>query len=85
MSKIQIKLDSLSKIDRFSKLVLKYDNDVNLYKGHNVFDAKSVLSLYTAMAIDFSENIYVELISNNEDEQMEFIKTMDEFIEKEKI
>ena len=82
MSKIQIKLDSLSKIDKFSKLVLKYDNDVNLYKGHNVFDAKSVLSLFRA--IDFSENIYVELVSNDEDEQIEFIKTMNEFIEKEK-
>ena len=80
MERIEIKLNSVERIKKFSQIVCKYVQDVNLYKGHNVFDAKSIISLYTAILVDFSEPVYVELISSSKEEQETFDKTMKEFI-----
>ena len=80
MERIEIKLNSVERIKKFSQVVCKYAQDVNLYKGHNVFDAKSIISLYTAILVDFSEPVHVELISSSKEEQETFDKIMKEFM-----
>ncbi len=77
MNKIPIKLDTFDKIKSFAKDIVKFESDVNLYKGSQTFDAKSILSI--VVLLDLSNEVEVQIISSKEDEIVKFIKTMSKY------
>lgn len=47
MIECKILLNNINKIANFIKVVSKIEEDVDLYKGHYVIDAKSIVALFT--------------------------------------
>ena len=77
MNKLTIKLDTFEKIKEFAQKVVTFESDVNLRRGSQYFDAKSILSVF--VLLDMSKPVDVELISSNEEELIRFINTMKTF------
>lgn len=57
-----IDLDSMDDIKDFANLVVTYDSDINIYRGSNMYDAKSILAIF---ALDTNVPRYVEIISDD--------------------
>lgn len=74
---MKIKLDTFNKIKSFSEKVIKFESDVNIYKGSVCYDAKSFIGV---MSLDTSEYVNVEILSNDNDEIEKFNKDMEEFV-----
>ena len=66
MEKIQIKLNDVADVNKFVRLVSKYDADVDLYCGSYCVDAKSILGI---MTIDLRNQMWV--ICNGDQEEKE--------------
>lgn len=64
MNKIQIRLITTDMVHEFVRICSRYDCDVNLYDGRNVFDAKSIVS---CLSIESGKKLKVQAISSNED------------------
>ena len=47
MEKIQIKFNDVTDVNKFVRLVSKYNSDVDLYCGSYCVDAKSILGIMT--------------------------------------
>lgn len=77
MNKMTIKLDTFEKIKNFAQKVVKFESDVNLSRGSQYFDAKSILSVF--VLLDMTKPVEVQIISSNEDEITNFIEAMKEF------
>lgn len=75
---IKINLNDFDKIKSFTTDVCKFESDVDVFKdsNKNVYDAKSLLSLYS---IDLSKPIMVRIISKNSDEIERFKRTMQKY------
>ena len=71
-----IDLDSMDDIKDFANLVVTYDSDINIYRGSNMYDAKSILAIF---ALDTNVPRYVEIISDNQDEIARFKNDMKRF------
>lgn len=56
MEKIQIKFNDVADVNKFVRLVSKYDADVDLYCGSYCVDAKSILGI---MTIDLRNKMWV--------------------------
>lgn len=76
MNKMQIRLSTPEIVREFVRICSKYDCDVNLYDGRNVFDAKSIVS---CLSIDLGKKLKVQAISSNEDVVVNFINDMKKF------
>ena len=66
MEKIQIKFNDVADVNKFVRLVSKYDADVDLYCGSYCVDAKSILGI---MTIDLRNQMWV--IGNGDQEEKE--------------
>lgn len=71
-----IDLDSMDDIKDFANLVVTYDSDINIYRGSNMYDAKSILAIF---ALDTNVPRYVEIISDDQDEIARFKNDMKRF------
>ena len=71
-----IDLDSMDDIKDFANLVVTYDSDINIYRGSNMYDAKSILAIF---ALDTNVPRYVEIISDDQDEIARFKNDMNRF------
>lgn len=71
-----IDLDSMDDIKDFANLVVTYDSDINIYRGSNMYDAKSILAIF---ALDTNVPRYVEIISDDQDEIASFKNDMKRF------
>ena len=56
MEKIQIKFNDVTDVNKFVRLVSKYNSDVDLYCGSHCVDAKSILGI---MTIDLRNQMWV--------------------------
>lgn len=71
-----IDLDSMDDIKDVANLVVTYDSDINIYRGSNMYDAKSILAIF---ALDTNVPRYVEIISDDQDEIAKFKNDMKRF------
>lgn len=76
-NRIRIKLNGIVELRNFVSVVSSFAEDVNIIKGRNVFDAKSIMGVID-LAPD-SENTYVEILTNDQDEIEKFNAAMEEF------
>ncbi|MCI8379085.1 MAG: HPr family phosphocarrier protein [Lachnospiraceae bacterium] len=56
MEKIQIKFNDVTDVNKFVRLVSRYNSDVDLYCGSYCVDAKSILGI---MTIDLRNQMWV--------------------------
>lgn len=78
MKKVAIKFNNPGEIVDFINICSKYISDINIYNGHIVVDAKSIVSMFK---IAEGKYIEVEMISYDEDE----IKRFENDIEKYRV
>ena len=76
MYRTKIKLESPEKVTEFINLCSKYNNDINLYDGSVVIDAKSVIGVF---GIQTGKEIEVEMLGADKDEIKEFMKRIREY------
>lgn len=76
MNKTKIKLDSPEQVTDFINLCSKYNNDINLYDGSVVVDAKSVIGVF---GIQAGKEIEVEMLGADKDEIKEFMNKIREY------
>lgn len=69
MNKTKIKLDSPEQVTDFINLCSKYNNDINLYDGSVVVDAKSVIGVF---GIQEGKEIEVEMLGADWEEIRNF-------------
>lgn len=75
-NKIKINLNKMSDIKKFTEIVRGYASDIDLLADRFIIDAKSVLGIYT---VDLSQDVYVRIISADENECARFAKDMEAF------
>lgn len=75
--KIKIKLDYFSLLKKFAAEVVKFESDINVMRGKVIYDAKSIIAV---LSLDPSSSVFVEIISDNEDEIRRFNEVMEEFM-----
>lgn len=63
MIECKILLNNIDKIANFIKVVSKIEEDVDLYKGHYVIDAKSIVALFT---IQLDKPVLIKIHSDDE-------------------
>lgn len=73
MNRIKIKLESPEQVTGFINLCSKYNNDINLYDGSVVIDAKSVIGVF---GIQMGKEIEVEMLGADKDEIKEFVNNV---------
>lgn len=71
MNRIKIKLNSPEQVTEFINLCSKYNNDINLYDGSVVVDAKSVIGVFRIQA---GKEIEVEMLGADKEEIASFIE-----------
>jgi len=71
LNKTKIKLESPEQVTDFINLCAKYNNDINLYDGSVVVDAKSVIGVF---GIQAGKEIEVEMLGVDKDEIVNFMK-----------
>lgn len=79
--KIRIYLNKMKTIRRFAEIVSNFTSDVNISKGSQIYDAKSLLALFV---IDGSNGLEVQMITDDIDELKEFREAMKEFESEDK-
>lgn len=75
-TKIKIKIDTVKVINEFLSITKNFKSDINLLYGRYIIDAKSTLGVFS---INPSELIYVEIISDDEEEIEKFNEAMKSF------
>ena len=63
MIECKILLNNINKIANFIKVVSKIEEDEDLYKGHYVIDAKSIVALFT---IQLDKPVLIKIHSDDE-------------------
>lgn len=63
-------------VKKFADFMNQFDSDVNIYFGHQIFDAKSVLCL---MSLQLFKAYEVELMTENKDEQDKFAEVVSKY------
>lgn len=72
---IEIKIDSLEKLNKFNSIANKFTKDINVWYGHQVFDGKSILHIYSICA----NTLIAEIVTDNKEVVKQFKKDMEEF------
>lgn len=76
-NRIRIQLNGIDTLRKFVHTVSAFESDVNIIKGRNVFDAKSIMGVID-IAPDESAT-YVEILSNDQNEIERFNAAMEEY------
>ena len=76
MNKKKIRLSTLKMVSDFINVCSKYDCDINLYDESVVFDAKSIVSVFS---IQQGKQLEVHIISSDEGVISKFIEDMRKF------
>lgn len=76
-NRIRINLNDINVLRHFVHVVQQFESDVNIIKGSNEFDAKSLLGVIDIAPDD--KNTYAEILTNDQDEIMKFHAAMEEF------
>lgn len=76
MNRTKIKLESPEQVTEFINLCSKYNNDINLYDGSVVIDAKSIIGVF---GIQEGKEIEVEMLGVDQEEIKDFIKKIREY------
>lgn len=71
-----MKLESPEKITAFINLCSKYDNDINLYDGSVIVDAKSIMGVFS---IEEGKVIEVEMLGMDKKEIDDFLCNINVF------
>ena len=77
MKTVKISLNSIDKVKAFVNEVTKYDAEFDLVSGRYVFDAKSIMGIFS---LDLSKPIDLNIHSENNID--EILAKLDEFIVK---
>lgn len=75
MEKFKIKLATPEDASAFINVCSKYISDINIYIGHIVMDAKSIISVFTLVG----KRIEVKIITLDEEEEWKFLKEIERF------
>ena len=67
--KIPIKINNEQEIMNFVNLMNTFNSPIDLSKGNHIVDAKSILGV---IALGIYDEIFVNLLSANEDEMVRF-------------
>lgn len=73
---IKIRLHNAETIKKFINVVRNFASDVDIITERAVFDAKSLLGVYS---LNLSESTYVRILTDNISEFQEFDMAMEEF------
>lgn len=76
MNKKKIKLRSPELMTEFVNICTSYDNDINLYDGMSVVDAKSLIGVFN---VSLGKILEVQIITNDESVISSFIEDMRKF------
>lgn len=76
MNKTKIKLESPEQVADFINLCAKYNNDINLYDGSVVVDAKSIIGVF---GIQTGKEIEVEMLGVDKEEITDFYSRIKEY------
>lgn len=77
MRKIKINLNSYENAKKFNVITNKFDCDIDVIKDRYIVDGKSLMGLFT---LDLTQDIYVQIISDDENEIDRFVREIKEFI-----
>ncbi len=77
MKKVSVKLNDSTLIKAFVNIINKYSFEMDLKSGRYVVDAKSILGIFS---LDLSNNIDLEIHSDNEDEVAKLLEDIKDFI-----
>lgn len=73
---IEIRLHNADTIKKFIEVVRKFASDIDIITERAVFDAKSLLGVYS---LNLSGSTYVRIITDNTEEFQKFDMAMEEF------
>lgn len=74
-NRIRIRLNGIDELRKFVHAVSAFEADVNIIKGRNVFDAKSLLGVID-IAPD-AATTYVEILTDNQEQIEKFNVAME--------
>ena len=73
---VKIKISDFVQLKQFAFAVAQFESDINIIKGRIKYDAKSIMGV---LAIDTSDGVIVEILSDDEEEISKFIESMEVF------
>lgn len=73
---IKVRLHNADTIKKFVQVVRSFMSDVDIMTDHGCLDAKSIMSIY---ALNLSDDTYVRIISDSNEEIRRFDAAMEEF------
>lgn len=76
----EISFSNMDDVIRYIKIASTFESDINIIYKHYIIDGKSTVGV---SAIDFSNKVFIEIITNNESEAARFNEEISEFIVKE--
>lgn len=74
--RLKINLNEVSKAQDFVRICSKYEEDINVYSGRQIIDAKSLLGIFS---LNLSENIETEILTVNNETAERFQTEMAQF------
>lgn len=76
--KIKIRLNNIDNVKKFVSIANSFQSDIDVFSNAfmNMIDGKSILGV---LSLDISKNMYVRIISNDENEIKRFEEEMEEF------
>lgn len=77
MEKIKIKLQTPEELTEFFGMCNSYISDINVYDGHIVIDAKSIISIFS---IPCGKTLTLQMISADDREIERFLAQISQFV-----
>lgn len=76
MKKITIKFSTPEDIANFINVCSKYSEDINVYDGHIMVDAKSLVGMFS---LPIKKDLEVEIVSDDKDKIRIFVNEIRKF------
>ena len=74
--KAKIFLNTIVRVKTFAQKVMDFECDIDILVGRYVIDAKSIMGIFS---LNLSQELLVEIHSDNDDEIRRFNEIMEEF------
>ena len=74
--KAKILLNTIARVKTFAQKVIDFECDIDILVGRYVIDAKSIMGIFS---LNLSQELLVEIHSDNDDEIRRFNEIMEEF------
>ena len=74
--KAKIFLNTIARVKTFTQKVMDFECDIDILVGRYVIDAKSIMGIFS---LNLSQELLVEIHSDNEDEIRRFNEIMEEY------